>query len=394
MHRLIYLVVFFTYLNVNASGIDTIPFSKIDSLTYSLYLKGDWTNLKSVGDKLLDNKIDWYYLRLRLAEANIQLNNPALALKHILKAEKFSGGDAICDELTIRSNLQYGRYNQALFVVMRDKSSDSAKSLKKRRVLNNTEIEGVIKTASNPDLGVFSGLRFGTSSYFGKRFSLYLSGQFYSQKNSHRDSLRNSISMKVEQQQYYAKLNFMFSKDVNLFLGGQFSSTLVTSFNQKNYLAFGGLEIIKPYMKYKISAASTDFNNSNKIISSAAISAFPLGNNDFYSWMTYTNIYDADSSTDNSIVDVGVGGRLAKNLWTDIFVTPMHYDFHTLNDYEVTFNLQDRVNFKIGGGLSYYGFKNLAVKVNYIIEYMQITGIPQVKNYTQNTITLCLSWYR
>jgi hypothetical protein len=329
-----------------------------------------------------------------LAEANIQLNNPALALKHILKAEKFSGGDAICDELTIRSNLQYGRYNQALFVVMRDKSSDSAKSLKKRRVLNNTEIEGVIKTASNPDLGVFSGLRFGTSSYFGKRFSLYLSGQFYSQKNSHRDSLRNSISMKVEQQQYYAKLNFMFSKDVNLFLGGQFSSTLVTSFNQKNYLAFGGLEIIKPYMKYKISAASTDFNNSNKIISSAAISAFPLGNNDFYSWMTYTNIYDADSSTDNSIVDVGVGGRLAKNLWTDIFVTPMHYDFHTLNDYEVTFNLQDRVNFKIGGGLSYYGFKNLAVKVNYIIEYMQITGIPQVKNYTQNTITLCLSWYR
>jgi hypothetical protein len=65
-----------------------------------------------------------------------------------------------------------------------------------------------------------------------------------------------------------------------------------------------------------------------------------------------------------------------------------------VNDYEVTFNLQDRVNFKMGGGLTYYGFKNIGVKANYIMEYMKITGIPKVKNYTQNTITLCLSWYR
>ena len=394
MHRLIYLVVFFAYLNVNASGIDTIPFSKIDSLTYSLYLKGDWTNLKSVGDKLLEHKIDWYYLRLRLAEANIHLNNPALALKHISKAERFSGKDPVSDELTVRSYLQYGKYNQALFVAMRDKSNEISKSLMKKRVLNNAEIEGVIKTSSNRDLGVFSGVRLGTTSCFGKRFSLYLSGQFYAQKNSRSDSLRNSISVKVEQQQYYTKVNFMFSKEVNMFLGGQFSSTVVNKDNQKNYLAFGGFEIMKPYMKYKISAASTDFNNSDKVIASAAFSAFPLGNSNFYSWMSYTNIYDIDSSVYNSIVDIGVGGKLAKNLWTDIFVTPMPYDFHTVNDYEVTFNLQDRVNFKIGGGISYYGIKNVAIKANYILEYMRITGIPQVKNYTQNTITLCLSWYR
>ena len=389
-----YVIVLFSSLNMKASGIDTIPFSKIDSLTYSLYLKGDWKNLKSVGNKLLASKVDWYYLRLRLAEANIQLNFPSCALMHLSMAERFSGRTDISNSMFARSYLQFGRYNQALFTAMHDKSSELSKKLMSKRILKESEIEGVFKSSTNTDLGVFTGLRLGATSYFGRRFSVYLSGQYYAQTNSRRDSLNIKNNVKVVQQQYYSKLNVLCTKEINLFVGGQFSSTSVKDDIQKNYLAFVGFEVIKPFMKYKFSAASTDFNGTDKIVSSISAAAFPFGNNSFYPWLSFSSVYDTDSSEYNTILDFGLGGKLAKNIWADIFVTPTAYDFHSTNDYEVTFNLQDRVNFKMGGGIAYYGFKNIGLKANYIMEYMKIVGIPEIRNYTQNTITLCLTWYR
>jgi hypothetical protein len=277
---------------------------------------------------------------------------------------------------------------------MRDKSSELSKKLMSKRFLKESEIEGVFKSSTNTDLGVFTGLRLGATSYFGRRFSVYLSGQYYSQTNSRRDSVNNKNNVTVVQQQFYSMLNMLCAKEVNLFVGGQFSSTSLKGNIQRNYLAFGGLEVIKPFMKYKFSAASTDFNGTDKIVSSISIVAFPFGNSNFYPWISYSNVYDMDSSDYNSIVDFGLGGKLAKNIWADIFVTPTAYDFHSTNDYEVTFNLQDRVNFKMGGGIAYYGFKNIGLKANYIMEYMKIVGIPEIRNYTQNTITLCLTWYR
>jgi hypothetical protein len=279
-------------------------------------------------------------------------------------------------------------------MAMHDKSSALSQLLMSKRILKESEIESVFKNSTNTDLGVFTGLRLGATSYFGRRFSLYLSGQYYSQTISRRDSVNNKNNVKVVQQQFSSKMNMLCAKEVDLFVGGQLSSTSVKGNIQRNYLAFAGLEIIKPFMKYKFSAASTDFNGTDKIVSSISIVAFPFGNNYFYPWISYANVYDFDVSDINSIVDFGLGGKLAKNIWADIFVSPTAYDFHSVNDYEVTFNLQDRVNFKMGGGLTYYGFKNIGVKANYIMEYMKITGIPKVKNYTQNTITLCLSWYR
>lgn len=394
MPRLIFFCMLFLGINANASGVDSIPFARIDSLTYALYLNGDWKSLKSVGDKLIDQKIDWYYLRLRLTEAELQLNHPAIAMKHIVKAERFSGESDVSNSLRVRSSLVFNNYRQALFVADRDTSSYYAKALKQNRLFKELELEGVFKGSSNADLGALKGVRIGANSYLGRRYSVYLSTQYYAQTNSRLDSMNRLRQVDIHQSQFYSKVNIVLTTQISVIAGGQFSSTTVGNDVQKNYLAFGGIEVARPFVRYKFSTAATDFNGSDKIINSISITGFPLANNTLYPWIVFSNISDLDSAQNSPIIDVGVGGKLFGNLWADIFVTPMAYDFHTVNDYEVTFNLQDRVNFKMGAGLSFYGIKNLGIKMNYIMEYMRITGIPQVRNYTQNTITLCLNWYR
>jgi hypothetical protein len=394
MPRLILFFILFVGLKAEASGIDSIPFARVDSLTYALYLKGDWKGLKLVGDKLIDHQIDWYYLRLRLTEAELQLNHPSIALNHIAKAERFSGRSEFTNTLLVRSSLLLNNYRQALLYATRDTSSFYSHFLKQNRLFKECEAEGIFKRSSNTELGSLTGFRLGANSYVGHRFSVYFSGQYYTQTNTKRDSTNRSTKVDIHQSQYYSKINVVCSSQIAAFFGGQFSSTSIGNTSQKNYLAFGGVEIFKPFVKYKFSAASTDFNGTDKIISSLTVTAFPLANTTLYPWVGVSNIYDVDSSVNNTIVDFGVGANVANNLWIDIYATPMAYDFHTISDYEVTFNLQDRVNFKVGSGISYYGIKNIGLKLNYILEYMRITGIPQIKNYTQNTITLCLNWYR
>lgn len=394
MYRLIFILFLFLGSRANASGFDTIPFAKMDSITYSLYLKGDWEMLRNVGYDLIKQDVDWYYLRLRLAEAELQLNRPSYALKNISKAEVFSGRNSLTNDLLVRANLVRDCYQEALFVSSRDSSSEYFHALNKNKFLKQYDIEGVLRGSSLISQGLFTGARVGFTSYLNKRFSIYLSGQVYSQKNSLSDSLNNSNSIVVQQRQVYGKAKMLLSPAFSLFGGAQYSVLKYEKENSTNYIAFVGTELRKPFMNYKLSAASTNFKGDSKIIGTLSITAFPLGNLNFYPWMNFSNVYCLDSLTNSPVVDFGVGGKLMKNVWADIFFSPLAYEFHTLNDYEVVFNVQDKVNHKLGFGLSYYGFKHTAVKFNYSRESMQLLGAPSVLNYTQNTITLCISRYR
>ena len=68
---------------------DKLTYYSVDSSTYSFYMDRDWSSLVYYGDKALENNIDFYYLRLRMGDASIELNEYSNALKHFEKAIEF-----------------------------------------------------------------------------------------------------------------------------------------------------------------------------------------------------------------------------------------------------------------------------------------------------------------
>lgn len=66
-----------------------------DSINYQLYLQGNWTALIESGEKMIDNGIDYYYLRMRLGIAELNKKNYRRAEDHFRQAEFFFPTDQI-----------------------------------------------------------------------------------------------------------------------------------------------------------------------------------------------------------------------------------------------------------------------------------------------------------
>ncbi len=67
--------------------------AKADSVTYALYLKGEWKELLHEGRKFIAEDVDFYYLRMRMAWAYFQKKQYRMAIPHYRKALEFIPND-------------------------------------------------------------------------------------------------------------------------------------------------------------------------------------------------------------------------------------------------------------------------------------------------------------
>lgn len=62
----------------------------VDSLSYDLYLKGDWKELTKLGKKSMRKGIDFYYLKLRLGHAYFEQGKYLKAIPYFEDAYKIN----------------------------------------------------------------------------------------------------------------------------------------------------------------------------------------------------------------------------------------------------------------------------------------------------------------
>jgi len=182
----------------------TLNFLTVEAKTYAQFLGQFWDELVVTGEKALNKRIDYYYLRLRLGVAYFQLNKFRQAEKQFNKAMKFNNEDPFLKEYLYFTYLKNGHYEQALKL-----SVDFDSTLKAKTVGNDSPIhliysEGGAKISNDH-------LIFENASYvqagIGHRLSKYmnLTHAFtqYDQK---------SIFGLVNQKQYYLGLKIPFKK--------------------------------------------------------------------------------------------------------------------------------------------------------------------------------------
>ncbi len=80
-------------LATNASGQEKPTFTQADSITYQLYLDGNWKKLADEGNRAVEMGYDFYYMRMRLGIAAFMTGKYRLAATHFEKALNFYAGD-------------------------------------------------------------------------------------------------------------------------------------------------------------------------------------------------------------------------------------------------------------------------------------------------------------
>ncbi|HLP05210.1 MAG TPA: hypothetical protein VK152_07260, partial [Paludibacter sp.] len=174
MYKVMLLVPFF-FLTVNPTRSQEYNHHSADSVTWDLYLKGDWDNLVKTGNTILRQDIDFKTLQQRLGYAYFQKGNYLLSRWHYEKALAYDRSDETTNLYLYYTGLNMGDESYTRFYA--GKQPEAVKKeykLHALRLVDEVETEYNYKTGS--DMYARSGINFvrlGFNSQIGYRLSLY-----------------------------------------------------------------------------------------------------------------------------------------------------------------------------------------------------------------------------
>jgi len=106
-------ILYLVMVTASLCGQDPKSFRYADSITYSMYMDKNWTELIASGKEALKNGHDYYYMRIRIGIAYYEKQNYAMAGIHFKKAQDFSFNDQLSLEYLFYSAFLTNRQYQA-----------------------------------------------------------------------------------------------------------------------------------------------------------------------------------------------------------------------------------------------------------------------------------------
>ena len=103
----------FAGVSITALG-QQMDYRYVDSSTYQLYIHQSWDSLIEIGKTAIKNNIDYYYLRMRMAEAYNAKEQYLLSAQSFEKAREFNHSDPNASAGLYFAYLNSGKKNQGI----------------------------------------------------------------------------------------------------------------------------------------------------------------------------------------------------------------------------------------------------------------------------------------
>jgi len=223
-------------------------FAEIDSLSYRAYLNSDWKEVINLAKEGFRDGYDYYYLRMRAGEAELNRKNPVGAAEQFRKALVFNDKDPIALELLYSSLLFSGDLAESrLLAANYSKEFREKLGIPARRLITSAFFEPGYM--SNPKSDQFSVIPdgaelahiYGVPNYWyfsaginleaGKRFSATLSTNILSFAATQQILIRNLppivFDVPFDQRAVYLGGNYYLGKGFHLSLAGQMMSSTI-----------------------------------------------------------------------------------------------------------------------------------------------------------------------
>ncbi len=322
-------------------------FSQVDKTTYSLYMKGDWNNLISVGENALKAGIDYFYLRMRIGYAYFMQEKYRNAIPHYKKALDLNNKNEDVLYYLLKSYEYSGRDNEALKLSSNFSSDILAESYNKyKTVFNSAGIFYSYSTSNNDDANksIFEKFRSfepgiqKTANYFhdifaftshrlGKSIIAYHSLEYLS-KSDYDFVVDTETHYHVENQPIY-QLNYQLQFQINPFNGFIITPGInllnvkIPSKHPRNVdidesNTLFSLSAKQNFTKINLGASifSGELYNMNNLQIGGHFTYYPKSNlNLYYSFDGYTHNSKYENTTKSSFIHKHTLGFKASNFW-------------------------------------------------------------------------------
>lgn len=316
----------------------------LDRLNYEAFLKGDVKAFKSTSKKLLSNKIDYYYLRMRMGIIDFNSGKYSGAVSNFSKALNFYDLDTISREYIFYSYIYSGRVNDAysyLSGIPNNKLNKQLRSVIKptfkylfSSLTYSTHNDAILNT--NIPAGYYyealsssQSLDLGFNTYIGEKWL----GTF-AYKNFRKDGLMYSdayptgIEPDFTQNQIYGSFTRLFYPgwELSFFGHGAFYSGAVTEvqtrgnrFSKELRTEFAeGISLSKRswYVRGELGVSASNFSLSNQVRGEASFTVYPTGNLNLY--ITSSGMLQNDNKWGKTYqLNQDIGFKVTNFLWVE-----------------------------------------------------------------------------
>jgi len=417
MHRLTILVITFLLIsNYSYSKKDTLDFKTVDFKTYGYYMNQNWDSLIFLGNKALDNNIDYYYLRIRIGVAYFEKHKYQKAIIHFEHALKFNSQSEFAMEYLYYSYIYSGRETEAS--LLSKSFSDSLKSktkLSKFKIVSGVYADGgyIISNNEKKNQNIdFDGsenlfgeadlakdkyyFHLGLQHNFGKKLSIYHSYNYLSINNTKIVKTYNIIRVTdnyiTYQHEYYINANWFMKRGFIIIPAFHYSylkfklGIINKDTVLKNYI--GSLALSKYFSNSNVSLFLTysDFDTSRQIQAGLLLTVYPFNNLKLYSTTGLINKNDfsppppqeSGHKGPNTNITSGfvfyelLGFNYYKNNWLEISATYGNLKNYNEQNAMIIYNTPDKINYKLEANLLFQ--LNNKIMLSFGYQYWDFTG--------------------
>jgi hypothetical protein len=377
------LIVLLILWSFSVTGQDKMSFSYVDSLTYNLYLDGNWSQLIREANSAINAETDYKFLRQRVGYAYFVRGDFYSAERHFRKALEFDSYDQFTLRYLYWSYLNTGKEQYAGYIE-KLMLPDLAKALNLSKVKPVRAIDFEIshKFSGSRSRSDASFYRIGIDSKIGSGLNLYQSVSHYSQTINDP-----TISFRILQPSYYAFLSIGVSKNLLLKSAFHYARTSVYGSLYRGRLFMVGIAPDLGRLRFDLNGFISEYYGNTAYQPEFSVSYVFPGRSLFY--LSTKMAYIISDLENNRVVGFGTGLKLSKKSWIEhnsVFgKMNLYSDFDGLyiyNSYDpmimrsgatFTYFINDRINFWINFSLEQKEFFSIAS--SYYNQYSILGGL-------------------
>ncbi len=417
-----------------------LNFQTVNTKTYEYYQHQHWDSLILLGNKAINEKIDFFYLRVRLGYAYYIKGNYTKAIDHFVAANQFNSYDPFVLECLYYAYIFSNQPTEANYLLKSNKNSFNQNTIKDnivRLIYAETSVstpfhsENPIlrkqQSAQGPhnlkwlDANKILSSKYtaiGTQLYLNKYLITTLSYAYLLLDNSKDIWINNNLlndRYYLYQHQLYVNSTIRLKKNHYLTaaingINVNFNS-LHSDFvppeqkvllwreetNLFNFAASCSFKQRNKNTEWSVNAGFSNFNNSTQKSTGINLVFYPKGNLNLY-LTTSASLLLADKEK-NIVVNGNLGFKVMKYLWMEPFVGIGKISNYAENNAYVIYNTSDISNLRIGSSIiapinkfklsARYMFQQKSSPFEYFDNRFR-TGFT---NYPEHQLFVNLSWW-
>jgi len=392
-----------------------LDFQTVDMLTYRCYNEQKWDSVILVGKQALRQKIDYYYLRVRMGIAYYEKHEYFSAAIHLEKARQFNSGDPFVNKhlywayMYTNRNEEANLFEASLPAAERDTTGSKPGFLEQVHfetgfTLSSDRAPKNLQTLMGKDSIYGEQDLYGNSIYEDLSLNLRVSNRLgftlaynflnfnktkYIQNNrgpAHFDSIADT-SYNYHMSQHEAHIAVLITLPWGLKVMPAFhwiyvSYTMINTlfrppsgttlppppFTRKdttynNFLA--ALEISKDIGRFNIalSGSWSNLNGMSQEQAGLALTYYPLGNLSFYGTTAATGFFQSTDS--RLLLSQALGGKFTSWLWGEVNFYYGDYTNANIFNGSIVYNNSDIVDYRAGATLNFIVSRHIQLSLIY-----------------------------